>query len=186
MIPFMALALPVLLSAVAVFVLTMVIHMTPWHRGDYRKLPDESGVMAALRPFNIPAGDYLTPHPGTGKEMQSPEYDAKRAAGPVTVLTVIPNGPWKIGRMMAFYFGFTFLVSASVAHLVGMIVPPGGDLHLVFHQAAISAWLAYAMGGVPISIWYDRRWATTFRNAADAILYALATGAIFMLMWPKM
>ena len=60
MTPFTSLLLPIVLSAVAVFILTMVIHMSPWHKRDYFRLPDEDGVMAALRPFNIPPNDYTT------------------------------------------------------------------------------------------------------------------------------
>src|SRR6185503_8805681 len=106
MTPFMSLLLPIAVSAVAVFVLTLVIHMTPWHKGDYRRLPDEDGVMKALQPFNIPPNDYAVPHPGTGEYMKSPEYDAKRAAGPVMFVTVAPSGPWNIGRMMGTAFVF--------------------------------------------------------------------------------
>ena len=185
MTPFMSLLLPIVLSAVAVFILTMVIHMSPWHKGDYARLPDEDGVMAALRPFNIPPNDYTVPHPGSGDYMRSPEYDAKRNAGPVMNLTVVPSGPWKIGRMMGFWLLFTLAVSAIVARVVGTIVPPGGDTHAVFHYVAVITFLAYAMGAVPLSIWYNRKWSTTLRNAVDALLYALATGWIFWLMWPK-
>ncbi len=45
-----ALWLPILLSAVIVFVASSVIHMaTPWHKSDYPKLPNEDRVMDALR-----------------------------------------------------------------------------------------------------------------------------------------
>jgi hypothetical protein len=185
MTPFLSLLLPIVVSAVAVFVLTMIIHMTPWHKRDYIKLPDEDGVMKALRPFNIPPNDYTVPHPGSGAEMKSPAYDAKRAAGPVMWVTIVPSGPWKIGRMMGLWFLFAVVVSASVAGLVGTIVPPGGHTHVVFHHIAVISFLTYAMGAVPMSIWYDRKWSTTFKAAADAVLYALATGWIFSMMWPK-
>jgi hypothetical protein len=36
-----------------------------------------------------------------------------------------------------------------------------------------------------MSIWYDRRYSTTFKSAVDSLLYALATGWIFSMMWPK-
>ena len=50
-----ALWLPIVLSAVIVFVVSSVIHMfTPWHKGDYSKIPNEDRVMDALRPLNIP------------------------------------------------------------------------------------------------------------------------------------
>src|SRR5574342_916994 len=113
MIPFLSLLLPIVVSAVAVFVLTMVIHMTPWHRRDYLKLPDEDGVMQALRPFDIPPSDYAVPHPGSGAEMASPQYDAKRAAGPVLWVTVVQSGPWKIGKMMGLWFLFTVVVGSG-------------------------------------------------------------------------
>ncbi len=184
MTPIMSLLLPIVLSAVAVFVLTMILHMTPWHRRDYLRLPDEDGVMQALRPFNIPPNDYLTPHPGSGDYMKSPEYDAKRDAGPVMVLTVVPLGPWKIGRMMGLWFLFTIVVAAIVACVVGTIVPPGGHTHTVFHDVAVITFLSYAMGAVPLSIWYARKWSTTLRTAVDALLYALASGGIFAMMWP--
>ncbi len=186
MTPFTSLLLPVAVSAVAVFLLTMAVHMTPWHKGDYLRLPDEDGVMQALRPFNIPPNDYVTPHPGSGDYMKSPEYDARRAAGPVMILTVMPSGPWKIGRMLGLWFLFAVVVSAIVGCLVGAIVPPGGRTHAVFHHAAVVTFLSYAMGAVPLSIWYGRKWSTTLRTAADALLYALATGWIFAMLWPKM
>lgn len=186
MTPFLSLLLPVVGSAVAVFVLTMVVHMTPWHRGDYVRLPDEDGVMKALRPFNVPANDYMVPHPGTAAEMKSPAYDAKREAGPVMILTVMATGPWKIGKMMGTWFLFLLVVSASLACVVGSVLPPGGDTHMVFHLVALIAFLAYAMGAVPLSIWYNRKWSTTVRNTVDALLYALATGWIFAMLWPTM
>ena len=185
MTPFLWLLLPIVVSAVAVFVLTMVIHMTPWHKGDYVELPDEDGVMKALRPFNIPPNDYVVPHPRSGAYMKSPEYDAKRDAGPVMIVTVVPSGPWKIGKMMGMAFLFALVVSASVACVVGTFVPPGAYTHAVFHHIAVITFLTYAMGAVPMSIWYQRKWSTTFKSALDALLYALATGGIFAMMWPK-
>lgn len=185
MTPFTSLLLPIIVSAVAVLVLSMVIHMTPWHKGDLVRLPDEDGVMGALRAFNIPPNDYATPHPGSTEYMKSAAYDAKRNAGPVMFLTVLPSGPWNIGKIMGSWFLFVLAVAASVAFIVGSIVPSGGDEHAVFHHAGIITLLVYAMGPVPASIWYNRKWSATLRNAVDSILYALATGWIFCMMWPK-
>ena len=186
MTPFLSLWLPIVVAAVAVFVLSMIIHMTPWHRRDYLKLPDEDGVMQALRPFKLPPNDYVTPHPGTGDYMKSKEYDAKRAGGPVMWVTVVPSGPWNAGKMIGLWFLFAVVVSASIACVVGTIVPPGGDGHAVFHYVAIITFLTYAMGVVPMSIWYERKWSTTFKYAVDALLYALASGWIFSMMWPNL
>ena len=186
MTPFMSLLLPIAIAAVAVFVLSMIIHMTPWHRSDYARLPDEDGVMKALGPFNIPPNDYAVPHPGSGDYMKSPEYDAKRDGGPVMWVTVAPSGPWKIGKLMGLWFLFALVVSASVACVVGTNLPPGDDMHDAFHRVAAIAFLTYAMGAVPMSIWYNRKWSTTFKTVVDSLLYALATAWIFSMMWPKM
>ena len=186
MTPFLSLLLPIGLSAIAVFVLTLIIHMTPWHKSDYLRLPDEDGVMKALRPFNLPPNDYAVPHPGSGEYMKSPEYDGKRDAGPVMFVTVLPSGPWNIGKIMGLWFLFTVVVSASIALVVGTIVPPGGNPHAVFHHVAVITFLTYGMGAVPMSIWFDRKWSTTFKTVFDSLLDALATGWIFSMMWPKM
>jgi hypothetical protein len=186
MTPFTSLLLPVALSGVAAFVLSLMIHMTPWHRGDYVRLPDEDGVMSALRPFNIPPNDYMMPHPGSGEYMKSPEYDAKQNAGPVMVLTVMPSGPWQLGKIMGQWLAFCLVIAAIVACVVGTIVPPGGNPHAVLRYVAVITFLTHGMGAAPLSIWYQRKWSTVFRTAFDSLLYALATGAIFMWLWPKM
>ena len=51
MVPIHALWLPILLSAVIVFVASSIIHMAlPIHKSDYRKLPDEAKVLDTFAP----------------------------------------------------------------------------------------------------------------------------------------
>src|SRR5262249_46699985 len=93
-----ALWLPIVLSAVIVFVVSSIIHMaTPWHKGDYLKAPDEDKVMDALRSFNIPPGDYMMPRPSSVQDMKSPEFMERRSRGPVMVFTVMPGRPVSMG-----------------------------------------------------------------------------------------
>src|SRR5258708_920215 len=48
--PFGSLWLPVVVSAVAVFIVSSIVHMVlRYHRADYKRLPDEDSVAAALR-----------------------------------------------------------------------------------------------------------------------------------------
>jgi len=44
-------------------------------------------VMDALRKFNIPPGDYMTPKPGSPADMRSPAYQEKLTRGPVMITT---------------------------------------------------------------------------------------------------
>ncbi len=72
MVALTALWLPILLSAVFVFVASSIIHMfLSYHKSDFRKLPDEDGAMDALRPLNIPPGDYVMPYAGGMEAMKS-------------------------------------------------------------------------------------------------------------------
>ena len=72
MVSTMSLWLPILLSAVIVFVVSSIIHMLlPYHRSDFGKVPSEDEVMDALRKFNIPPGDYVIPCAGSVKSMSS-------------------------------------------------------------------------------------------------------------------
>ncbi|HTN02208.1 MAG TPA: hypothetical protein VL132_10035, partial [Planctomycetaceae bacterium] len=80
----LALWLPILLSGVAVYIVSSIIHMaTPWHKGDYLKLPDEDRVLDALRPFALPPGDYSAPRAGSMQEMGTPEFVETMKRGPV-------------------------------------------------------------------------------------------------------
>ena len=94
-----ALWLPILLSAVLVFVASSIIHMVlPYHRSDYRQLPDEDGVRAALRSEAVAPGLYTVPYCTDPKEMGSEEMMAKFEEGPVAFVTVMESGPPAMGK----------------------------------------------------------------------------------------
>ena len=61
-----ALWMPILLSAVFVFVTLAVIHMIPgWHQGDMTAVPGEDRVMETLRALNVQPGEYRLPYGNT-------------------------------------------------------------------------------------------------------------------------
>ncbi|HLY53084.1 MAG TPA: hypothetical protein VKQ31_08755, partial [Steroidobacteraceae bacterium] len=99
------LCLPIVVSAVIVFVVSSVIHMAPlWHRNDFPAMPRESEVLQALRPFAIPPGDYFIPRPGSRDEMRSREFQEKVTQGPVALMTVMPNGMFRMGSKLVQWF----------------------------------------------------------------------------------
>jgi hypothetical protein len=55
---------------------------------------------------------------------------------------------------------------------------------VVFHTVGLIAFAAYGLALWPLSIWYNRSWATTFKSNVDALIYAVVTGLIFAWMWP--
>lgn len=184
--PFSALLLPAVLAAVIVFIVSSMIHMaTPWHRSDYLKFPNEDGVLAALRPFAIPPGDYMAPRPASTQDMRSPEFAEKRAKGPVLIATVMPGGPITMGKTMAVWFLYLIVVGFFSGCVAARALPAGAGYRPVFHYVGMVAFAGYTMGMWPLSIWYHRSWVTTFKMTLDGLLYALLTAGTFGWLWPK-
>ncbi len=177
--------LPILLSVVAVFVASSVIHMaSPWHKGDYPKMTNEDAVMDALRPLAIPPGDYFFPRPESMAAMKSPEFAERASRGPRILMTVMPNGIAPMGGIFVQWFVYLLVVTGLAAHVVSRGVPAGAPRAHVFHQVALVSFAAYALALVQLSIWYSRSWRITLKSAVDALIYAAITAAIFQWWWP--
>jgi hypothetical protein len=181
-----ALWLPILLSAVIVFVASSLVHMVlPWHKSDYRRLPDEDKVMEALRGFAIPPGDYMVPRPASRDDMRSPAFAEKLKKGPVMVLTVIPNGPMSMGRNLGLWFVYLVVVGFLAAYIAGRALPSGTSYLHVFRFAGATAFIAYSAALWQMSIWYRRSWSTTIKSTIDGFIYALLTAGVFGWLWPR-
>jgi hypothetical protein len=186
MVPIVSLWLPILLSAVFVFVASSVIHMMlPIHNSDYRKLPSEDAVLDALRKFNIPPGDYLTPSAGSMKEMNSPAFKEKRTKGPVAMITVWPSGPPSMAGPLAKWFVYCVVVSIFAAYIAGRALQPGSHYLAVFRFAGATAFTGYALALWQNTIWYNRDWKTSLKSTVDGLIYAMLTAGTFGWLWPR-
>ena len=181
-----ALWLPFLLSAVFVFLASSIIHMaTPWHKGDYPKVPNEDRVMDALRPLAIPPGDYMVPRASSSQEMRSPEFLERMKQGPVLVMTVMPSGEFGMGRSLVLWFLYSVVVGIFAAYIAGRALPPGAEYLAVFRFAGATAFVGYSAALWQMSIWYRRAWSTTIRSTIDGLVYAALTALVFGWLWPK-
>lgn len=181
-----ALWLPILLSAVIVFVASSLIHMmTPWHKSDFPKLGNEDKVMDALRSLNLPAGDYMVPCPSDRAEMQSPAFKEKLNKGPRAVFTVLPGGPVSMGKPLILWFLYSIVISIFAAYVAGRAVPAGTDYLHVFRFAGVTAFLGYSGALWQGSIWYNRSWTTTIKSTIDGLLYGLLTAGTLGWLWPR-
>ncbi len=179
------LLLPILLSAVLVFIASSVVRMVlGYHAGDHETVPGEDSVRAVLREAQIPPGDYAIPYAGSMKEMASAEFIEKQNEGPVAILTVVRNGPPAMLRMLLLWFVLLLAVSTVVAYVVGRALPPGADYLQVFQIAGTVAFLAYATDSWSRSIWFGQKWSTALKNTLDAFIYALLIGGAFAGFWP--
>ena len=186
MIGLTALLLPALASAVLVLLVSSLIHMfTTWHAGDFLKLPDEDAVLSALRPFNLPPGEYAAPRPKDMKDMGSAEFKEKSKRGPVVMLNVMPSGQTGMGQQLVMWF----LYCAGVALFSGWVTSKAAGMAtngtLVFKFVAAIAFGAYSIAIWQMSIWYRRSWVVTIKSTIDGILYACLTAAAFTWLWPR-
>jgi hypothetical protein len=180
-----ALWLPILLSAVLVFVVSSLIHMmTPWHRSDYPKLANEDRVMDALRPFAIPHGDYMVPRPSSPEEMRSPAFAEKIKKGPVIMMTVMP-GSLAMGKQLTGWFIYAVVVGFFAAYVASRALPVGSPYLQVFRFVGATAFIGYALALWQMSIWYRRAWLTTIKATVDGLIYALLTAGTFGWLWPR-
>jgi hypothetical protein len=181
-----ALWLPILLSAVVVFVASSIVHMfTKWHAPDYRTLPDEKRFADAVRPLAIPPGDYMTPMARSMEEMKSPAFAEARANGPVMMMTVFRNGPVAMGGQLLQWFIYTLVVSLFAAYIASRALEPGAHYLEVFRFAGATAFIGYSLALWQLSIWYRRALGTTIRSTIDGLLYGLLTAGVFGWLWPR-
>ena len=181
-----ALWLPVLVSAVAVFVVSSLVHMAlKIHKSDWAKLPDEDRTLDALRGAGIPPGMYMFPNCRSQEEMASPEMTAKFQRGPVGHMTLLPPGGYAIGKSLLQWFVLALVVSAGAGYVTGIGLPAGAPKVDVFRATAAVAFIAHGSSGVIDSIWKGVRWSVAAKFVFDALLYSLATGAVFAWLWPS-
>jgi hypothetical protein len=184
MVSIISLWLPILLSAVAVFVASSVIHMfLPWHNADFGKLPEEDKVMAALRPFALPLGEYVMPQACNHAERREQSFKDKVNAGPVAFITVMPSD-YGMGKSLILWFLYCLGMGVFAAYIAGRALAPGAESLEVFRFVGAAAFGGYALALMQNSIWFHRAWSSTFRSMADGLLFAVLTGAVFSWLWP--
>jgi hypothetical protein len=177
--------LPIVLAAVAVFVVSSVIHMVlGYHWNDYRSVPKQEAAMDALRALNLAPGDYFLPRPETPKQMRTPEYKALANRGPVAFLSIWVSG-MAVGKSLMQWFVYLLVVGFCCAYLAGRELHPGAEYLAVFRVVGFTAFMAYSLALPQASIWYHRNWRMTIVTMIDGLVYAAVTAGVFGWLWPK-
>jgi hypothetical protein len=185
MITIASLWLPIVLATLAVFFASSLLHMLlSYHDADYGPLPDEDAALAALRPLNIPPGNYAVPR-GARSQMKDPAFLQKMQQGPLLMMHVRPGGSMRMGPMLGSWFVYVLVVAFFTAYLCSRTLATGADYLSVFRVAGFTAFMAYAVGQPMESIWYSRNWSSTLKNIIDGLIYGLLTGGVFGWLWPR-
>lgn len=177
--------LPIVLSAIGVFVVSSLLHtVLNWHASDYWKLPDEEAARAALRKDAPMPGQYAVPWCTHGADMKSEEMQRKFREGPIALIYLRAAGAKHMGGALIAWFSFVLAASALIGYVAAVAAPVGSTTPHVFRLVATTALLAYA-GGAPVqAIWIGLPWRAAVKDMVDGAIYAAVTGALFAWLWP--
>ena len=185
MVSITALWLPILLSAVVVFILSSVIHMVlGYHKNDFLSLPNEQQVMDDLKKHNLSEGDYSFPRAKSMKDMKSPDFIERMKQGPVGMITITKSGAPGMGKELLLWFIYSIIVGIFAAYVASRAVDPGEGYLTVFRFSGVTAFAGYSLALLQNSIWYKRSWSATLKSMFDGLIYALFTAGVFGWLWP--
>ena len=185
MVSLTALWLAILLSAVAVFIVSSVIHMVlPYHRSDYKQLGNEDQVLASLRAAGVKRGLYTFPY-CTHKDMKSEAVIAKQKQGPIGTITIYPTGPINMGKFLGMWFVYCLIVSLFAAYLAAHTIAPGAHQLAVLRIVGTAAFLAFGIGQLVNSVWAGQPWSNTLKHVFDGLIYSFAAAGVFAWLWPR-
>lgn len=187
MVGLFSLWLPIVLSAVFVFIVSSIIHMfLNYHANDFGKISSEDEVMEALRGFNIPPGEYMIPRANSMKECHTDAMKEKMSKGPVLMMTVMENKVPTMGGSLLLWFLYSIIISIFAGYITSHALSAGAHYMEVFRYIGTTAFLGYSLALLQNSIWYKRKWSTTIKSMFDGFIYALVTAGTFGWLWPQM
>lgn len=175
--------LPIVLGALAMFLLSFVFWMLMKHHyGDFRALPQEDGLVEALD--GAPAGQFRFPWCGTPEEMADPAFQERYNNGPKGFVVVLPRGPFAMGAGLGKTLLFCLVVTAAVGYVATIGLTRESAGMDVLRLTSTVTWLTACGAHGWSVIWMGRDRGQTLRDVLDSLGYGLAVGALFMQFWP--
>jgi hypothetical protein len=185
MVPVVQLWLPIVLSAVFVFIASFLAWMVlPHHKKDVKRLPDEAAFARQLEQMNLPPGTYMWPQACTAEEMKSDEFKQRYAKGPWGSLNVLGKQP-NFGMNLVLVLICYLVLGLFVAYITGLTLAAGAEYLTVFRIAGATAVLGYCFGSIPNAIFFGKPLRFVITDLADNLVYGLVTAGTFAWLWPS-
>jgi hypothetical protein len=173
--------LPVVVSGVALFFASWMAWMVlPHHKAEWKGVPNEEALLAALKNVGVPPGQYMFPHAKTPADYKNEAFLAKVKAGPRGTLTLW-SAPPSMGFNMLCTVLFFVVANFVIAYLAGQVIAPGADKMKVFQFVGTAGILTYGTANILNGIWFGRK---MIADILDGVAFGLITGAIFAALWP--
>src|SRR5258705_10811262 len=149
--------IPILLSAVLVFVASSLIHMVcKWHNSEYHGFSNEDEVRAVIRKGNAAPGLFIVPYCADPKDMAKPEMVKKFEEGPIAFVNVVKAKTPSMGKPLVMWFILTLVVAAVAGYLACHTVPVGAGFRAVAPGGGLWAFLSYPCGRVSRWTWIGK------------------------------
>lgn len=176
-----ALWLPILLSAIVVFIASWIMWtVLPHHKSDWISIPDSEAMETALRGMSIQPGMYVFPRSMSGDREAMRELADKHSG----YMVVRPMGVPNMGKALAGWFIVNLVIMLLVAYVGAVSLGGGADYLTVFRVVGTAAILAYCSGHLVYGVWFDHSWSAVGKHVVDGIVYGLLTAGIFGWLWP--
>ncbi len=180
----MSLWLPIIVSSVAVFGASFLMWMVlPFHKADWKSLPDEEGFFRALQSAGIGTGQYMFPCCEDYSKMKDPAFKKKWEAGPHGMLRICGRAP-NFGRNLALTFLLYVVAGIFVGYLGTLALEPGAGFWSVLQVTGAAGVLAYVFASIPNAIFFGQPLKSIILNVVDGALYGVLTGVVFAWLWP--
>lgn len=178
--------LPIVVATALVFVASNIVWMLlPHHKSDARRLPDEAGALEAFGKQGLKPGLYRFPWANSMAEMKDPAFVEKLNKGPVGLLTVLPSGPFNMGRSLGLWTAYLVVMGILVAYVTGRVLGPGESYLEVFRVAGTVAFMGYSGAQLPSAIWWGKPLDVALKEIVDGLVYGLVTAGAFGWLWPR-
>jgi hypothetical protein len=186
MVSLSALWIPILVSAVLVFVVSSVLHMMlTYHRTDYHTFSNEDEVRTAIRSGSPMPGQYLLLSAMGPNALKDPSIIEKFKQGPSGLVFLRKPGIPTMGPLLIQWFIYLLVVSFFAAYLASTVLAPGTPYLKVFQVVGTATFVAYAAARAQSGIWQGEPWPVVVKEMIDGLIYALVTAGIFGWLWPK-
>ncbi|HEY4975391.1 MAG TPA: hypothetical protein VII41_17395, partial [Steroidobacteraceae bacterium] len=105
---------------------------------------------------------------------------------PTIVLTLTGGGEMAMGKPLAQWFVYLVVVMLLSAYVASRTLAAGAPYLTVFRVVGTVAFMGLSLGQPHQSIWWQRRWSTTFKYMFDGLIYALLAAGVFGWLWPRL
>jgi len=173
-------ALAVVVSTIVLFFASFLSWMVlQLHKTDWNKITKEDELMATVKQCDLPVGSYMFPRCESHAHMQTPEFQAKYAAGPRGILTIL--APTNMGQNLGLTVLYFLAVSIGLAYLASLAFPHGADFLSVFRFVFVAAFMTFLAAMVQHAIWFRPR---IVGHVIESVAYAALTAFVFAALWP--